>query len=495
MLLPAVALVAGLGTPAHATSRLVAVSSVAELRTAVANAQPGDVISLADGEYPADTVIELSRSGTADAPITLTAENTGAAQISGAAGLKLRGAYLVIRGIRFTQATTLSLPTTSHHVQLTRNVFQLRDPAKDYVIVSGDDVQVDYNTFQNKQTVGVFLAISGPGTAGMAQRTWVHHNHFINHSYSGSNGGESIRLGTSARQHSSAYAKIEKNMFSAADGDREAISVKSADNLIRYNRIDNSFGTITLRHGNRNRVEGNLLIGGATGIRIYGNDHTVVNNVVQSSSGTAVSIAGGDLRDDTDSSTRHDAADNVLLAFNTLAYNASNMIRLGDHNQPYAPQQITIVNNVVRGSTATMGTAARVEGPVTATWRGNMLYGATAGGTPASGYTVADPEMVLDPTGIYRLTADSPAVGAAVGSYDEISRDMDGQARPALRSIGADEVVTAPVTHKLVTETAVGPAATEAAPAPHKTVKAPAPRKVVKAPAPRKAGSAARPRR
>ncbi len=36
-----------------------------------------------------------------------------------------------------------------------------------------------------------------------------------------------------------------------------------------------------LRHGNDNRVEGNYLLAGSNGIRIYGNDHLIVNNYIE----------------------------------------------------------------------------------------------------------------------------------------------------------------------------------------------------------------------
>ncbi len=145
-----------------------------------------------------------------------------------------------------------------------------------WLTVAGDDAQIDHNTFQHKSTIGNFIEVVGPGGSGMAQRTWIHHNYFLDQSYSGGNGGESIRVGLSGRQHSSAYAIVEDNLFEACNGDLEVISVKSSDDTIRYNTLRNSKGTITLRHGWRNVVEGNFLLGNATGIRMFGNYHRVV---------------------------------------------------------------------------------------------------------------------------------------------------------------------------------------------------------------------------
>ncbi|HWG97794.1 MAG TPA: hypothetical protein VNV66_00345 [Pilimelia sp.] len=77
---------------------------------------------------------------------------------------------------------------------------------------------------------------------------------------------------------------------------------------------------------------------------------------------------------------------------------------------------------------------------------------------PASGYRIADPKLVRGTAGIYRLDPGSPAIGA-VGTWVSVTHDMDGQARPLRRSIGADEVVAAPVTRDPLTVGSVGPAA------------------------------------
>src|SRR5206468_12735705 len=109
--------------------------------------------------------------------------------------------------------------------------------------------------------------------------------------------------GVSQRQHGSARALVEFNLFERCNGDSETISIKSSDDVIRYNTLRNSNGSIVLRHGNRNRVEGNVMLGGRSGIRFYGNDHVVVNNLVQNSAGQAIDVGGGEIRDDTRSTT------------------------------------------------------------------------------------------------------------------------------------------------------------------------------------------------
>src|SRR6266542_2493544 len=260
-------------------SNVIRVSSISQLQAAADRAVPGDRIELADGTYTTSGPIRLTRSGTAGAPITIAAQHVGAAEIRGSAGFTFGTvSYVVVAGFRLTHSGGVTLPAGAHHLRFTRNVVQISGSTTNWVTVVGNDCEVDHNTFQNKSTEGVFLQISGPGDSAMAQRTWVHHNYFFNHTFSGSNGGESIRLGLSFRQLSSAFAVVEYNLFERADGDSEAISVKSSDNVVRYNTIRDSRGYIVLRHGNRSVVEGNLLFG--SGIRFHGNDHKIVGNYV-----------------------------------------------------------------------------------------------------------------------------------------------------------------------------------------------------------------------
>ena len=68
----------------------------------------------------------------------------------------------------------------------------------DFVIVSGDDNEIDHNTFRDKNNEGQMLNISGPGGAAMAQRTWVHHNYFLDFAHCGANNAAPCTSGSAA---------------------------------------------------------------------------------------------------------------------------------------------------------------------------------------------------------------------------------------------------------------------------------------------------------
>jgi hypothetical protein len=440
---------------AASAPRAVTVSSVAALQSALNNAQPGDQIQVADGTYQTGGALKVTRSGTATAPVTVAAQHVGKARFAGKGNFSFGTvSYVVISGFVFTDSGNFSTPTSAKHLRVTRNVFQFSGGGN-WVTIASDDTEVDHNTWQHKSSAGVFLQISGPGGNGMAQRTWIHHNYFLDHSFKGANGGESIRLGLSSRQHGSAHAIVEDNLFERADGDSEAISVKSSDNIVRHNTLRNSRGTISLRHGWRTVVDGNFVIGSTSGIRFFGNDHVIINNVVANSTGQALEIGGGEVRDDTTSGRNHEAVDRGLVAFNTFVGDRANPIQVGDGGKKYQPDTVTIANNIVVGS----GSSTRVVGGARLTWQGNVLSGVTGGAMPAGGYRSVNPKLVLDAAGLYRLSAGSPAIGAALGSYPLVVHDMDGQARPGAKDVGADEYAATGATHEPLTTADVGPLA------------------------------------
>src|SRR5947207_3363664 len=248
-----IGLVIAVGVPAAiawpslaATSpRTLSVSTSGTLASALASAQPGDRIIVADGVY--GTALKMTRSGTPTAPITIAARDPGQAQLTSPDAIRFGAvSHVVVQGFTFTGDATLDVPAATAAVHITRNTFS-SNKSGNVLTVSADNSEVDHNAFLNKSTAGVYLQISGPGAHGMARNVHIHHNYFFNHHFGGSNGGESIRLGLSGRQHGDAHALVEYNLFEKANGDSEALSVKSSNNIIQYNTFLNSRGTLSLR--------------------------------------------------------------------------------------------------------------------------------------------------------------------------------------------------------------------------------------------------------
>ncbi|WP_410591567.1 polysaccharide lyase 6 family protein [Amycolatopsis sp. lyj-23] len=430
-----------------ASAAPIRVTSLAALQSAMDKANPGDTIALADGTYSAGSTLTIKRSGTASAPVTIAAEHTGLATITGSKTFAFTGGVsnVVLRGFRFRGGAPLSIPAGAPGNRLTRNDFQLSTDGN-WVTVGGDDTVVDRNIFQNRTSQGVFLQILGPSGA-MAKRVHVHHNYFYNHQFAGSNGGESLRLGLSDRQSSTANALIEDNLFEKADGDSEAISVKSSGNVVRYNTIRDSRGYIVLRHGNRSTVEGNVLFG--SGIRFHGNDHRIVNNYVANAGDRAIVFGSGDEADSGPTSKLHDRPDRVTVAYNTVL--GSSSVIDGDGGD-FKPKDCVVADNIVKG---TSGTLVTLPSGSVVKYEGNITFGGAAG-IPSRN---ADPKLVKDAAGLYRLASGSPAIDAGAGSYPYAAKDFDLQARTGPFDVGADEYFASGTTRVPLTKADVGPTA------------------------------------
>ncbi len=470
-------------TMSRAPVRIV-VSTLTAMRNAIAAAVPGDSILVANGTYSGNG-IAITRRGTSAFPIVIKAQNRGQAILSGNFYFNPRSsAYLTIEGFVFTSTNVTAIKLEScHHVRITRNVFRLTETSSlKWVLIGGTynlaepfshNNRIDHNLFENKRQLGNCITIDGSPqpNALSSQYDRIDHNHFRNVGPRATNEMETIRVGWSAMSLSSGYTTIEYNLFEDCDGDPEIISVKSCDNTIRYNTFRRSQGTLSLRSGNRSVVEGNFFFGegkpGAGGVRLYGDDHKIINNYFEGLSGTTwdapIALTNGDYDGGSDL-TKHWRINRAVVAFNTLVNNDYG-VQIGfNNNGSYTrpPRDVTIANNVVTGSLNEMVKVFTT--PVNLTWSGNIMYPvppAVLGVSVSQGeIRVADPLLVRTDS-LWKLNLSSPAIDAATGSYPLAAFDMDGQGRVGPKDVGADEYSMAIKKNRPLTPADVGPDATE----------------------------------
>jgi poly(beta-D-mannuronate) lyase len=427
----------------YVSAKEIVVSSISELQTAANNAHPGDVILLVDGTFTTGTDITISSSGTEKEPITIAAKNPGKTEITGAGGFSLvaPASYIVIKGFRFTHASSKAKTGSgTKFCRWTDNIFENTGAGEDLTI-AGTDHQVDHNTFQNKNSMGRFLAIRGTGSQ-IAERLWIHHNYFKNFpDQGGANGAEAFQFGLSGFSLSTSNSIVENNLFEDCAGENELISVKASGVTLRYNTIRNCPAQFTLRHGNKCQVYGNYFIN-TPGLRIFGDDHLVFSNYFESCN-PAITVGNGDGEvADGAQLTSHDRPDRILIAFNTLVSNKTNIVQQGRKNGLGATN-VTVACNIISGG----GTAATISGPYTnPEWKGNIVFNTNGlGDFPATGLTNVDPQLARNAARVFHLKTGSPAINAAKGNFNSITVDIDGQPRKAPFDIGADEVIDAPV--------------------------------------------------
>ncbi|SDC02919.1 polysaccharide lyase 6 family protein [Niabella drilacis] len=422
----------------------ITVASVDELQKAIDNAVPGDVIVLKNGVYKAAQDIKIVQQGTKQKPITIRAESTGGAEISGAGGISIQrpATWIVIEGFKFTHAASKARSGAgTRFCRWTHNVFET--PGKgEYLTIAGSDHEIDYNTFQNKTEMGRILAIRGEGKQ-IAERLHIHHNYFYNFpDQGGANGAETFQFGLSGFSLSTSNSIVEYNLFEKCHGENELISVKASGVTLRYNTIRDCPAQFTLRHGNKCTVYGNYFFN-TPGIRIFGDDHQIFSNYFENCNpAITVGNGGGEVADGA-ALTEHDRPDRVLIAFNTMVNNKKNIEQPGRKNGLGATA-IAIVCNIIRGGDV----AASIAGPYTSPqWKGNIIFDTKgAGDMPESGCRVLDPKLVKGTNGIWRLDKGSPAIGAGGEGYPVQAVDMDGQPRNGKWDTGADQYSTATAT-------------------------------------------------
>ncbi len=445
------------------SGNVISVSTISQLNSAIANAQPGDSIELADGTYNGTINALSGLNGTAAKNIIIRAKNVDKAVLAGSAKFDLSNcSYITIEGIKITSSVTVGIKLNScNNIRVTRCRLRTTETAgadNKYILIQGANShhnRIDRNIFEEKHEMGQMLAIHGSSTQ-VSQYDVVELNYFKNFYTGPANGYETIRVGLSGISMSSGYTVIQNNLFENTDGENECVSLKASDLTIRYNTFRNVKGECTSRHGNRHSVYGNFFLAdgikaSTAGIRVFGQDHKYYNNVFKGLTGTAIVINGGDV-DTSGPLNEHWRQYRTEVTFNTII-NCADGIVLG--GKPYPPIDSKIANNIFKGIT---GTLISDVSSTNTLWQGNIAHAtgsASVGVSKSSNEVrVVDPQLVAAGE-LFRLSGTSPAIDAALGTYSYVTTDMDGQSR-STKDIGADEYSTEAVTRAPLTSANVG---------------------------------------
>jgi poly(beta-D-mannuronate) lyase len=298
--------------PAFAESALV--RTPAEFSSALARLQPGDTLTLADGEWR-DFQAVFTGVGAADRPITLTAQTPGKVILTGRSNLSMAGEHLVVSNLVFRDGFSptgevlsfrKSRTERANHSRVTGVVidgFSKPDRAEsdNWVALYGHHNRFDHNQLTGKTNAGTTLVVIRDPEQGLENRHAIDHNYFGRRAVLGSNGGETIRVGTSHASASSSFTTVENNWFEQCSGEVEIVSNKSGGNVYRGNVFFESQGALVLRHGDDNLVENNVFIGNGLpntgGVRVINRRNTIRNNYMEglagSNFGSALTIMYG----------------------------------------------------------------------------------------------------------------------------------------------------------------------------------------------------------
>tara|TARA_R110002049_G_scaffold39374_6_gene121193 strand:- start:10121 stop:12466 length:2346 start_codon:yes stop_codon:yes gene_type:complete len=271
------------------------VKDVSEFNDAVKNANPGDIITMANGVWN-DAELVFEGKGTEENPITLTVEEKGKVTLEGNSNLQLAGEHLIVNGLVFKNGYTPTNAVISfrknreemaNYTRLTECVIDnYNNPERqvqDYwVTIYGKNNRIDHNHITGKKNLGVTMIVGLDTKESRENNHQIDHNYFGPRPTYGNNGGETLRIGTSHHALENSKTFVESNYFDRTNGEHEIISNKACQNTFKYNTFFECTGTLTMRHGNETLVDGNVFIGNnkpsTGGVRVINETQTVINN-------------------------------------------------------------------------------------------------------------------------------------------------------------------------------------------------------------------------
>ena len=364
MLYKAMAVLLLLGLPLTSFAKRFDVS-LPEVAACLKAAQPGDRIYIKDGKYK-DIQLQWVASGTEKAPITIEALNPGKVKIEGASSLRIAGEWMNIGGLYFTDGYAPKGSVVefrngkelANHCQLTNCVIDgfnpsRREEAYSYILLYGKHNRVDHCSLTGKKNLGVTLIVILNDQRCLENHHRIDHNYFGARSVYGSNGAETMRIGTSQQAYSSSNTVVEDNLFERCSGEVEVISIKSSDNIVRNNTLLECEGVVALRHGDRNTVNGNLFIGNGLrntgGIRVVNAGHQIYDNTLVGLAGTRFFSALGVMNAVPNSlPNRYCQVLNVKMFRNTFVDCANIEFGTGkDMERTLAPDKVTFTDNTI----------------------------------------------------------------------------------------------------------------------------------------------------
>jgi poly(beta-D-mannuronate) lyase len=271
------------------------VNTLEEYNQAVNDAKPGSTIVLANGVWE-NVELLFEGKGTAEAPITLTVEEKGKVTLEGQSYLQIAGEYLHVEGLIFKNGFT----PTNEVISFRKNNKELaynsrlsecvidnysnpeRHEQDSWVALYGKNNRVDHNHFEGKGNRGVTLIVRLNTKESIENNHIIEANYFGPRQNLGSNGGETLRVGTSHYSMEKSNTLVQGNYFDRCDGEHEIISNKCDQTTYKNNVFFESIGTLTMRHGDETLVEGNVFLGNRKrntgGIRVINGQQTVRNN-------------------------------------------------------------------------------------------------------------------------------------------------------------------------------------------------------------------------
>ena len=463
--------------PVAVKARTINVSTIADLKTAINNSVADDIISLADGTY-LNTTLTISKN-----KITVKALNPGGVFLNGSNAINISGDNVIFSGFQFTSGFSFGslnkvvINVTGDRVVLTQLNFSGYNASK-YINLQGQYDEISYCNFEKKPETSINNSEKG-NMIHIAERSNYTPNYakisycsFQNMPGSGGDyGNECIRITNHEIPEPGSYKSktiVEYCYFTNTGlGDSEAISVKSDNNILRYNTmVDNQTANFVFRYGDDNVAYGNFFINSG-GIRIKeANNIHCYNNYFENSGNGSVSAPIIFAYDNT-SVVSHlnflNIVNNTFVGGSEIELN--NFSPTNNGGVPITTfTNNTFANNIFKYAAGKIFSGSKLG----ISWASNIYQG-TLGISIPSGMANTDPLLTLNSEDYFGIPSNSPAINASSTSYPTILDiadidddpnlffDISIQNRVGIKDIGCDEYSTGTISNRPLTLADVGP--------------------------------------
>ena len=447
----------------------ILVKNAAELKGAINDAQPGDEIVMANGNWK-DVQIKFIGIGTKENPITLRAETPGEVIIQGESDLKLGGEYLVVNGLVFTNGASpshsvvqffINKDTVANHTRITNCVIKdfnkpQRNKTDLWVLFKGRYNQLDHCYISGKSNRGPSVRVDLEGNQSIKNYHRINNNYFGPRAPRGGPSAETIQIGNSSTSMTPSHTIVEHNLFDHCNGEVEVISSKSNFNEFRNNVFYKSQGSLVTRHGNYCIIDGNYFIGDENspqvgGIRLIGTGHWVTNNYFYNLHGKIfrgpLAMMNGIKRT---AVNRYFQVTDVVVAYNTWV-NCTSPWQFGvgsnidqkdvlpaSEIRSETPTRTLLANNIIYNQQGDEKPIIRYDSIDGITFKSNVIDNQGVPFRGVNGLIEKDFSMTELEENIWVPSKDISDVDVYYGfEFDQINTDLMGNSRTESNSIGA----------------------------------------------------------
>lgn len=347
--------------------------SAKALNDKISAAKPGDTIVVAADTYK-DVIIHFNANGNENKPIVLKASEPGKTIFSGESKVYISGKHLIFDGFKFENGTSPKGSVISFHSEdgkqkatysrvtqcAIKNYSNKNRIKKDsWVTIDGTHNRFDHNYIGTKLNLGTTLIVEIADSLATNNYHSIDSNYFAPKPRMGSNGGETMRVGASSQSLKPSHLTLLNNYFDRCNGEVEAVSIKSSNNIISGNVFYECEGVLAMRHGNENLVENNYFIGNGVaatgGLRVINAGHVIKNNYFNGLRGkrfyAALAVMNGVPNSPIN---RYHQVNNVLIDSNIFIDCTQIAFGIGSDNERTAPPiNTTFSNNIIYQENAT----------------------------------------------------------------------------------------------------------------------------------------------